>query len=77
VPYLHLWGLSTGGWQLGRGSLAAANKLAAGEGDAAFLRAKIATARFYALALMPQTEGLARTVTQGSESALALEAAQF
>ncbi len=77
VPYLQQWGLSAGGWQLGRGALAAATQLAAGEGDAAFLRAKIATARFYALALMPQTEGLARTVTQGSESALALEAAQF
>jgi alkylation response protein AidB-like acyl-CoA dehydrogenase len=30
VPYLKLWGLVTGGWQLGRGALAAARHLAAG-----------------------------------------------
>ena len=51
VPYLKLWGLVTGGWQLGRGALAAARHLAAGIGDASFLEAKIATARFYAEAL--------------------------
>ncbi len=77
VPYLELWGLVTGGWQLGRGALAAARHLAAGTGDASFLEAKIATARFYAEALMPQAAGLAQAVTGAGESVLALTAEQF
>ena len=77
VAYLHLWGLTAGAWQLGRAALIAADKLAAGQGDAAFLRNKIATARYYALSLLPQAPGYARTVTQGSEPALALASEQF
>ncbi len=77
VPYLKLWGLVVGGWQLGRGALAAARHLAAGTGDARFLEAKIATARFYAEALLPQAAGLAQAVTGAGESALALAAEQF
>jgi acyl-CoA dehydrogenase len=45
-----------GGWLLAEGALAAARRLEANEGDAGFLKAKIATARFYAehrLALAP------------------------
>ena len=48
VAYLELWGLVAGGWQLGRAALIGAEHLAAGKGDAAFLHAKIATARYYA-----------------------------
>jgi alkylation response protein AidB-like acyl-CoA dehydrogenase len=77
VPYLKLWGLVAGGWQLGRGALAAARMLAAHEGDDKFLAAKIETARFYAEALLPQAAGLARTVTGAGESALRLAAEQF
>ena len=50
---------------------------AAGEGDPAFLHAKIATARFYADALLPQTSGLAQAVVHGGEPALALAADAF
>ena len=77
VAYLHLWGLAAGGWQLGRAALAAATQLASGNGDTTFLSKKIATARFYALALLPQVPGLARTLVEGGESALALEAEHF
>src|SRR5438094_2803733 len=77
VPYLKLWGLVCGGWQLGRGALVASERLAAGEGDAEFLRAKITTARFYAEALLPQAEALAQSITGGSDAALALTADQF
>ena len=77
VPYLKLWGLVAGGWQIGRAALVAAGHLAAGTGDAGFLQAKIATARFYAEALLPQAAGLAQAVTGGGESALALAAEQF
>ena len=77
VPYLRLWGLAAGGWQLGRAALIAARKRAAGDSDANFLQAKIATARFYAEALLPQVSALARAVTESGESALALAADQF
>ncbi len=56
APYLQLFGIVCAGWLLARQALAADRLLAAGEGDPAFLRAKIATARFYAehfLALAP------------------------
>jgi len=77
VPYLKLWGLVLGGWQLGRGALAAARHLAAGTGNASFMNAKIATARFYADALLPQASSLAQAVTAPGESVLSLAAEQF
>ena len=77
VPYLELWGFVCGGWQLGRAALIASERLAAREGDAEFMRAKLATARFYAEALLPQAEALAQSITGGSDAALALAAEQF
>jgi acyl-CoA dehydrogenase len=76
-PYLRLWGLVTGAWQLGRGALVAAKHLSDGVGDARFLTAKIATARFYAEALLPQAAGLARAVTESGDSTMSLAAEQF
>ncbi|MBS0319284.1 MAG: acyl-CoA dehydrogenase [Proteobacteria bacterium] len=77
VPYLKLWGLVTGGWQMGRAALVASAKLASGAGDAAFMHAKIATARFYAQALLPQAAALSGQVTTAGDATLALEAAAF
>ena len=77
VSYLKLWGLVAGGWQMGRAALVAADKLAAGEGDMQFHHAKIATARYYADALLPQASALAHTIVHGGESALALAAEAF
>ncbi len=77
VTYLKLWGLVTSGWQLGRGALVAAGKLAAEEGDADFMRTKIGTARFFAAMILPQCPGLARTVKHGGEAALEVPAEQF
>ena len=77
VHYLKLWGIVTSAWQLGRAALVAARKLAADDGDAAFMRAKIATARFYAATVLPQAAGLARAVTHGGEATLELAAEQF
>ena len=77
VAYLHLWGLTAGAWQLGRAALLAADAQMSGRGDSEFLARKIATARFYALSLLPQAAGLARTAVQGSAAALELTAEQF
>ncbi len=77
VAYLELWGLAVGGWQMGRAALICADRLAAGEGDVAFLHAKIATARYYADGLLPEVSALSHTVIHGGESALALAAEAF
>ena len=76
VPYLRLWGLVAGGWQLGRGALAAASHVGSSV-DADFYRGKIATARFYADCLLPQAVALSRSITRGSDAVLALADAQF
>jgi hypothetical protein len=77
VPYLRLWGLVAGGWQLARGARAASARLAEGGGDADFYRGKIATARFYADCLLPQAAAWSQAITQGSEAVLALADGQF
>ncbi|HKU85353.1 MAG TPA: acyl-CoA dehydrogenase [Casimicrobiaceae bacterium] len=77
VPYLKLWGLCAGGWQMGRAAISATEKLESGDGDAAFLRAKVATARFYAECLLPQAEAYSQSVVGGSASVLAIPAEQF
>ncbi len=45
VPYLRLWGTVAGGWQMARAAQIAADKVAAGDAEADFYRAKLATAR--------------------------------
>ncbi len=77
VPYLRLWGVVAGAWQLGRAALIASRHLHEGNGDARFLRAKLLTARFYADNLLPQAGALSRSIVHGGESALALPAEQF
>jgi alkylation response protein AidB-like acyl-CoA dehydrogenase len=77
VPYLRLWGLVAGGWQLGRAALIAAQRIGEGSGDVAFYRGKIATARFYAECLLPQAAALSHAITRGSETVLALADEQF
>ncbi|MCP5236244.1 MAG: acyl-CoA dehydrogenase [Zoogloeaceae bacterium] len=77
VPFLKLLGIVAGGWQMARAARIASQRLAAGEGDAGFYRAKVVTARFYADHVLPQAAALAHTVTAGSSAALALDEAQF
>jgi len=77
VPYLRLWGLVVGGWQMGRAALIAARHLRDGTGSASFMKTKIATARYYADCLLPQAAGFTRMIVDGGESALALAANEF
>ncbi len=65
VPYLHLAVTVCGGWLMGQSALAAARRLAEGDSDTAFCRAKIATARFYADQLLPQAAAYAEMVMAG------------
>jgi hypothetical protein len=67
VPYLLLAGNLAAGWQLGRALLAAEKRLAAGE-DPAFMRSKIAVARFYADHILTRVLGLRDSIVAGSEA---------
>lgn len=64
VPYLFLAGQLVAGWQLGRALLAAERRLAAGE-DVGFMRAKIATARFFADHVLSGAPALRDRVLEG------------
>lgn len=77
VPYLKMAGIVLGGWQMGKAALIAERKLAAGEGDAAFYRAKIGTARFFADHLLSQVQGMRASIVNGSAGVMALHPDQF
>ena len=67
VPFLKLFGIVAGGWQLARGAKISAARLAEGKGDPAFYKAKIATARFFAEHVLTTAPGLAHTVIHGGD----------
>jgi 3-(methylthio)propanoyl-CoA dehydrogenase len=71
VPFLHLFGIVAGGWQMGRAAVIARSKIAAGETDP-FWAAKLATTRFYADHFLTQAAGLAESVVAGAAGALEL-----
>ena len=75
VPYLMLAGNLMAGWQLARSLLIAQEELAKGN-DAAFMKAKIITARFYADHLLVKAGGMRDSIMDGADcvTALALDA---
>jgi len=77
TPYLRMFGIVAGGWLLAKQALVAAERLAAAEGDPAFLKAKIVTARFFAEQVVPQATALLGPVTRGGSLLFALEEEQF
>jgi alkylation response protein AidB-like acyl-CoA dehydrogenase len=77
VPFLKLFGIVAGGWQLARGALVSVNRLAEGRGDPVFYSSKIATARFFGEHVLATAPGLAHTVVCGGESAVELSEEQF
>jgi len=77
VPYLMLAGNLMAGWQLARALLVAESQLAAGEGDAAFLQAKVTTARFYADHILSRVPGVRDAIIEGADSVTALALESF
>ncbi|TFW15725.1 acyl-CoA dehydrogenase [Massilia arenosa] len=77
VLYLRLAGIVLGGWQMARAALIAQQKLNAGEGDAGFYKAKIATARFFADHVLSQAGSLRTAIVDGYAGVLALDNEQF
>ena len=77
VPYLKLWGVTAGGWQMARAALIAAEKISAGEAESEFYKAKIATAKFYASHVLSQSAWIKLQITQGSGDVMALPEAHY
>jgi alkylation response protein AidB-like acyl-CoA dehydrogenase len=75
VPYLMLTGNLVAGWQMARALLVAEKLLADGQ-NADFMRAKIATAHFYAEHILTRAPALRNAIVEGADSvtSLALEA---
>jgi len=77
VPFLKLFGVVAGGWQMARAALIAKRRLDENAESYDFYRAKIGTARFYAEHVLPLAQACKQEIVNGSTSVLALEEAQF
>jgi alkylation response protein AidB-like acyl-CoA dehydrogenase len=75
--YMHLMGIVAVGLMWLRMAAAASKLKAAGEGDAAFLDAKLTTARYYAERIMPDAGALRRKIESGAEALMALPPEMF
>ncbi|MFN4087935.1 MAG: acyl-CoA dehydrogenase [Alphaproteobacteria bacterium] len=77
TAYLRLTGTVVGGWLMARGALAANRRLAEGDGDPAFLEAKLVTARFYAEQVLPTGTALLGPIVAGGRTVMALAEEQI
>jgi alkylation response protein AidB-like acyl-CoA dehydrogenase len=75
--YMHLMGIVAVGLMWLRMAAAATKLKAAGEGDAAFLDAKLTTARYFAERIMPDAGALRRKIEGGAEALMALPPEMF
>ncbi|MDP9018336.1 MAG: acyl-CoA dehydrogenase C-terminal domain-containing protein [Candidatus Eremiobacteraeota bacterium] len=71
VPYLKLWGIVAGGYQMARAAKISEEKIAGGDSDP-FYKAKITTARFYADHVLAQSSFLKHQITQGAGDVMTL-----
>jgi len=76
VPYLMLTGNLVAGWQMGRALLVALTPEAQAQ-DAAFMAAKITTARFYGDHILSKVPGMRDSIVQGAGSVTALPLEAF
>jgi alkylation response protein AidB-like acyl-CoA dehydrogenase len=77
VPYMHLMGIVALGLMWLRMAVAAQAQLDAGEGDRAFLEAKLTTARFWFDRVAPRASGLRREIEGGADALMALPPEDF
>ena len=66
TPYLKVFGTVVGGWTIAKLALAAHQELEQGSDDAAWLKAKITSARFYAEQVLPTAAGFVPQVQAGA-----------
>ncbi|WP_194726765.1 acyl-CoA dehydrogenase [Noviherbaspirillum malthae] len=77
VPFLELFGIVCGGWQLGLAALVAKRKLTESSNNSSFYVNKIQTSRFYADHFLCSAGGLAQKIIQGANAVLALDEMHF
>jgi acyl-CoA dehydrogenase len=77
VPFLELFGIVCGGWQLGLAALCAKRKLSESSHNSTFYLNKIQTSRFYADHFLCGAGGLAQKIIQGAAAVLALDETRF
>jgi len=75
--YMHLMGIVAVGLMWLRMAVAAARLKADGQGDAAFLDAKLTTARYFAERIMPDAGALRRKIEGGAEALMAIPPEMF
>ena len=76
VPYLMLAGSTVAGWQMARALMAAEDRLAQGD-DVGFMKAKIATARFYGDHILSRAPGLRDSIVEGAAGIAEMAAEAF
>ena len=72
TAYLELFGVVAGGALMARSAIAAAGSLSGDPENAPFYEAKLATARYYALHILPKAESLATSISEGADVILDL-----
>lgn len=77
VPFLRMMALAVGGYLLFRQAIAAEKALDDGAGDEDFYAMKIATARFFLAHILPDIQGLARTIAGGSAGLFSIKPTDF
>lgn len=77
VNFMLLLGYVCGGWVMGLAALKASEKLAAGAGDTAFLKAKLVTSRFYCEHLLPRAGACLESVKAGPQSMMDMPVESF
>jgi len=75
--YMHLFGLVALGLMWARMAKVAEEKLTAGEGNKAYLEAKLVTARYYFERIMPESAAHLGRIQSGADSMMALNADAF
>ncbi len=75
--YLRMFGLVALGWMWLRMARAAHARMAAGGADVAFMKAKLATARFFVARILPQANALFLAVMAGAGPVMALDDDSF
>lgn len=77
VPFLTMTSVATAGWLLERQARVAAQRLAAGDGDPLFLKAKRASVRFFLSHIVTEAMGLEASAKAGSELLYTLSAQEL
>lgn len=77
VSFMMLFGYLCGGWLMAKSALQAKAKLAAGDGDSKFLKAKLTSAQFFCEHMVPRTQSCLAAIQAGSDSIMSLDEELF